>query len=509
MGMNFPDVPTNGQVFGIYTWDGEKWIVTPVAPGGGITQADADIRYVNIPGDTMTGALTLNADPTVPLHAATKQYVDNNSLTQAAADTRYVNVAGDTMTGPLTVQSGIASQQTASTGTYYFGSSGTPQLNYDGINFNLLGGPIYCPALLSAGAIYAGSGGSTGYYQFGNTGTKYLNYDGTNFNLVGGTLNTSHIVSSAHVWSALTPTTGAFQFGSSGNKYIQYDGTNFNLAGGPLQVSGTIRAGGEVWTGYGLSTGIVRFTGVTGDKYLNYDGTVFNLLGGTLNVANSINSSTSATTGAITFGYSGKTINYDGAQFNVVGSPLYVTGVSTGGAVWAGGYRCRNGLNGPLQGNYFNINHTGAQEMWIDNTFMGNIAYTSDYRIKKDVIDLPGMWDTVKALRPIKYTQAQFSPPSHVKFVAEETLRARKDAEENPEAKPREVNTAPLYSADDIERWGFIAHELQATLTSSAATGVKDADDTIQSPNPWTVISALTKALQEAMTRIEALEAAP
>ena len=32
---------------------------------------------VNKAGDTMTGALTLSADPTNPLHAATKQYVDN------------------------------------------------------------------------------------------------------------------------------------------------------------------------------------------------------------------------------------------------------------------------------------------------------------------------------------------------------------------------------------------------------------------------------------------------
>lgn len=36
----------------------------------------ADGRYVNVAGDTMTGALILNADPAVPLGAATKQYVD-------------------------------------------------------------------------------------------------------------------------------------------------------------------------------------------------------------------------------------------------------------------------------------------------------------------------------------------------------------------------------------------------------------------------------------------------
>lgn len=36
-----------------------------------------DSVYVNVAGDTMTGPLTLNADPTNPLHSATKQYVDN------------------------------------------------------------------------------------------------------------------------------------------------------------------------------------------------------------------------------------------------------------------------------------------------------------------------------------------------------------------------------------------------------------------------------------------------
>ena len=37
---------------------------------------NTDTRYVNITGDTMTGFLTLNADPTQAMHAATRQYVD-------------------------------------------------------------------------------------------------------------------------------------------------------------------------------------------------------------------------------------------------------------------------------------------------------------------------------------------------------------------------------------------------------------------------------------------------
>jgi hypothetical protein len=47
---------------------------------------------------------------------------------------------------------------------------------------------------------------------------------------------------------------------------------------------------------------------------------------------------------------------------------------------------------------------------------------------------------------------------------------------------------------------------LQETLTPSAASGVKDGPN-LQSPNPWTIIAALTRTVQEMQARIEALEA--
>ena len=53
---------------------------------------------VNRAGDTMTGALILNADPTSNLGAATKQYVDANS---GGGGGNYVSKTGDTMTGTL------------------------------------------------------------------------------------------------------------------------------------------------------------------------------------------------------------------------------------------------------------------------------------------------------------------------------------------------------------------------------------------------------------------------
>ncbi len=53
---------------------GRVTATTPVVTGD-IT-ALVDATYVNVSGDTMTGALILNADPSVALGAATKQYVD-------------------------------------------------------------------------------------------------------------------------------------------------------------------------------------------------------------------------------------------------------------------------------------------------------------------------------------------------------------------------------------------------------------------------------------------------
>jgi hypothetical protein len=139
--------------------------------------------------------------------------------------------------------------------------------------------------------------------------------------------------------------------------------------------------------------------------------------------------------------------------------------------ILADGYTCRAGRGGTLS-NIFNIFWTGsAAQLWIDYTDVGSLAFVSDYRIKDNVAPLPSMWDTTKALNPISYTEKNFG----------------------------------VFTATAGERWGFIADELQSTLIPNAATGVKDQENLIQSPNPWPVLAALTKSLQEAQARIEAL----
>lgn len=95
MAYNFPDNPTPGQVFDKWTWDGYAWKLTPP---DNYTKTEADTRYVNVTGDTMTGHLDLPTGPAAS-QAVRKDYVDAGL---AAVDlSSKVSKSGDTMTGVL------------------------------------------------------------------------------------------------------------------------------------------------------------------------------------------------------------------------------------------------------------------------------------------------------------------------------------------------------------------------------------------------------------------------
>jgi hypothetical protein len=77
---DFPASPTIGQPVTMpdgttRTWDGVKWVAGGYAPAS----------YVPLAGGTMTGPLLLNADPTSPLQAADKRYVDATVAGQGGA----------------------------------------------------------------------------------------------------------------------------------------------------------------------------------------------------------------------------------------------------------------------------------------------------------------------------------------------------------------------------------------------------------------------------------------
>ena len=148
-GMNFPTITGTGNVnidttkvpyysagfvAGFSKWDGANWIFDNSTY---LTTSAAALTYqpllgytpVNKAGDTMTGFLILNADPTNALGAVTKQYVDNisgnvnfHSPTYAASTTNLVATY-------LNGTAGVGATLTAT-------SNGA--LNLDGVDFSLL-----------------------------------------------------------------------------------------------------------------------------------------------------------------------------------------------------------------------------------------------------------------------------------------------------------------------------------------------------------------------------------
>ncbi|MET0723072.1 MAG: tail fiber domain-containing protein [Tardiphaga sp.] len=141
------------------------------------------------------------------------------------------------------------------------------------------------------------------------------------------------------------------------------------------------------------------------------------------------------------------------------------------------GVRNKNGIYGGFGGNWQNFLWANSYVYaLVDNTNVGAIQMVCDYRTKRNIRELPSTWEAVRKLHPIRY---QYKAPA---------------------------NLATEYD-DDEERWGFTAHELQETLTPHAASFRKDEKNALQSPNLMVIVAALTKALQEAQDRIEALEA--
>lgn len=112
-GPGFNRYGSNTYYVGVPNTGGPYWVVdlkvTP--PGGAAPESFAVVSvdghtgvvvlsgsYLGLGGGTLTGALTLNADPASALQAATKQYVDNHS---GAGTGAYVPLGGGTMTGAL------------------------------------------------------------------------------------------------------------------------------------------------------------------------------------------------------------------------------------------------------------------------------------------------------------------------------------------------------------------------------------------------------------------------
>ena len=511
--------------------DTEQWVqASGLSEGGGggdggagtgdsYTKVESDLRYVKLSGDTMSGGLTIGAGS----YAATLALRDTSTgfgttlRTEPAGGLSILNSAGSavianvnnvgsfnsatiTATANLYANGSVFSGAgAANSGTYYFGVNGGQYLTFDTANFSLQGGQLivnqglYTPAHVSAASLQVS--GLSSLTGISNASTIYSL----------GDITTSANMSCAGIWTGTLNASGAANVAASvtspifyhnGNSHTLSDGSNYIIrAAGATHVQNTVGAPGPLHTGSIINSGLTQSN--------------FGYQAGPGNPQYLFHNTSNARTGAIYYNPGDNTFVW---QHDAAG-PWMIAMSANGMVQLAGGMRGKGGMNGGYVPNTNNFawDPTGGRlSMFIDNTYMGPIAMEPcDYRIKKDVVSLASMWDTVKALRPIKYTQAEYMPQHEIERIQNERAAAQRHAEENDvEPEQRTDASIPLlFVSDDVERWGFIAHELQTTLIPSAASGVKDDPLLIQSPNPLTLLAAVTKALQEAMARIEAQDA--
>lgn len=169
------------------------------------TRGDADARYLALSGGTLTGALELPSDPTNSLHAATKQYVDNNSqgiVVHEACDvvaTTNLTLSGEqTIDGFTTSSSRVlaAGQSDPAENGPYVSSSGswarasdvdtwdeTLRATFFIENGTVYGGTTWVSQTQSGGTL-----GSTGI-TFALFGRSQVYSAGTGISLVGSTFS--------------------------------------------------------------------------------------------------------------------------------------------------------------------------------------------------------------------------------------------------------------------------------------------------------------------------------
>jgi hypothetical protein len=184
--------------------------------------------------------------------------------------------------------------------------------------------------------------------------------------------------------------------------------------------------------------------------------------------------------GALILGATNSTINIRPVAYNNLSNQSVFNNLgdlTLGRYLIGKGYAECAGTSGtPNASQIFNFSYVDSTNIYcyVGTSHVGNWTPACDYRIKKDIEPLPSTWETVKKLRPVKYTSKAWGDEG-------------------------------LFVDDDKERWGFLAHELQERLLPTAASGEHDGAD-LQFPDHMTIIAALAAALQEAQVRIEALE---
>ena len=191
---------------------------------------------------------------------------------------------------------------------------------------------------------------------------------------------------------------------------------------------------------------------------------------------------------------------------------------------------------------HFNLNGSYIDSLRADGS--GNVMFgnTSDYRAKENIVDLPSATDVIKALRPVNYNYNWAPGKTRPGFIAHEiqevlpiAVVGEKDAtepvgtvtdyngteletnvtepedltyEEQVEATPYVAAVAATYDEYGNELTAEVP-EVEATYTTVTRTRTWTPTGTqpvYQGVDQTKLIPLLTKALQEALDRIDQLE---
>lgn len=216
---------------------------------------------VNRAGDTMTGLLTLSADPSSAFHAATKQYVDNVAAgldpkqSVRAATTANITLSGEQAIDGVAAIAGnrvlVKNQSTASQNGIYVVASGawSRSADFDGSPSNEVTSGAYC--FVEEGTVNADTSwvlvtndpitlGTTSlaFAQFSGPGTYSA---GTGLQLTGTTFSNTGVLSVAGKSGVVTLAPSDLGSGAADSStFLRGDGTWTNTLAGNFISTGTV-----------------------------------------------------------------------------------------------------------------------------------------------------------------------------------------------------------------------------------------------------------------------------
>jgi len=377
MAMNFPASPTLNQIYtdpvssAMYKWNGFAWASTvSVTPSDSYTKAESDAI---------------------------------KAATDAANTTNFVNVPGDTMTGALTLPTLVFSYggSISSDGNIVFtgGAAGGLYPRFNSYNFQSLNGAATYGTLSAAGLNITGAINATGAVNgtlHGFNGMPgYFNADATWIYQSGG----SGFYATGQIYAAST-ITSATQITSNGN--INAAGTVTGVHGS--FVGGTVTAN-QLVANTGTINGTLNANQLGAYAHLQCNGTL--AVGGVTTMSTLNCGVLNVNGGPCYIDHPNPQIRYTGDN---VGAGLYNTSAGYAVGMYLAAGICRFGNfygNGGPAGNWFQVAADSCQLFGAGGAWKpggGSWADSSDARIKNVLGNYENGLASLLTLNPVRYT---------------------------------------------------------------------------------------------------------